>query len=134
MSINGVQNLLSTGCASTRGSYRFNWSRLEPSDTQQRVPTLLACLVTSLQLTEAEEHNRDPAGASLLEEHRESQSQILKLLNKPGFLDLLHARSCYAKEACKITVWDSSSQKSASKHLHCCTLQHFLASPTALVS
>ena len=28
----------------------------------------------------------------------------------------------------------SSSQKSASKPLHCCTLQHSLASPTALVS
>jgi len=28
----------------------------------------------------------------------------------------------------------SSSQKSASKHVHCCTLQHFPASPTAMVS
>ena len=32
------------------------------------------------------------------------------------------------------TLLYSSSQKSASKHLHCCTLQHFLASPAALVS
>jgi len=28
----------------------------------------------------------------------------------------------------------SSSQKSASKHVHCCTLQHFVAPPTAMVS
>ena len=32
------------------------------------------------------------------------------------------------------TLLYSSSQKSASKHVHCCTLQHFLASPAALVS
>jgi len=28
----------------------------------------------------------------------------------------------------------SGSQKSASKHVHCCTLQHFVAPPTAMVS
>ncbi len=28
----------------------------------------------------------------------------------------------------------SNSQKSASKHVHCCTLQHFVAPPTAMVS
>jgi len=37
-------------------------------------------------------------------------------------------------QICPLLRTYSRSQKSASKHVHCCTLQHFPASPTAMVS
>ena len=75
MSVTGSQKHLTTGCASTRGSYRFNWSELKPGSTQQRMPTLLECLVTSISGYQwLKSVIGIPADASLLDEYRERQS------------------------------------------------------------